>query len=211
MFEYQQKKPLKLLEYGRNIQGLAEYLLTIEDRQKRTDYAHALVELMKDMLPNYGDGEDVYNKLWDDLFIMTDFRLDVDAPFPMPDPEQLNRRPDPVPYPQKDLKYKHYGRNIERLITMAKTIEDEEERKITFAYIGSLMKMQSLSWNQDSVENAVIYQHLKEMTGTDLPFSLEEAESLGLFDNLSVRSSKNRNGNGHSNGKQNKKKRKRRS
>lgn len=210
MFEYQQKKPLKLLEYGRNIQGLAEYLLTIEDRQKRTDYAHALVELMKDLLPNYGDGEDVYNKLWDDLFIMTDFRLDVDAPFPMPDPEQLNRRPDPVPYPQADLKYKHYGRNIERLIEMAKQLEDEEERKVTFGYIGSLMKMQSLAWNQDSVENAVIYQHLQEMVGSELPFSLEEVEALELFDNLSARSNKNRNSNGHSNGKQIKKKRKRR-
>lgn len=208
MFNYYQQQPIKLREYGRYIQGMAAYLLNIEDRQKRTDYAYALVELMKDFLPDYGDGEDVYNKLWDDLFIMTDFQLDVDAPFPKPNPEQLNRRPDSMPYPQHQLRFRQYGHQVEQLVQMAKKLTNQEEQKIAFGYIGSLMKIYSQSWNQEGTESATIYQQLEELAGAPLPFSLEEAENLELFDNLSRRNEHRHHANGGYNSNHKKKKKK---
>ena len=103
-------------EYGSNVQKLADYIKGIEDREKRTLYAHILVELMRQIHPHMKDNQDYSNKLWDDLYIMSHFELDVDSPYPAPSKDVLGRKPLTVEYNQNNLKFRHYGRNIELLI-----------------------------------------------------------------------------------------------
>ena len=101
-------------EYGKNIQGLVDHVCGIEDREKRTASAYTIVEIIKQLNPSLKQEND--QKLWDDLYIMSDFRLDVDGPFPMPEKELLGKKPLPVGYPRGEVRFKHYGRNIEKLI-----------------------------------------------------------------------------------------------
>ena len=117
-----------------------DYLITVQDREKRTRYAYLLVELMRQVHPNMKDNQDYYNKLWDDLYIMSGFKLDVDSPFPPPGEESLGKKPKTVPYNTHNLKFRHYGRNLELLIEKASVTTSPEERLAFTAYIIRMMK-----------------------------------------------------------------------
>jgi hypothetical protein len=183
MYEYHTQKPqLILKEYGRNVQKLVDYVLTIEDRQERTEYAYAMIELMKQINPRMKEGAEYSQKLWDDLFIMSDFRLDVDAPFPMPDREVLFKKPNPVDYNQRDILYKHYGHNIELLIEKACEIEDSDEREEAVANIGKLMKIFYGSWNKEVVDDETILKNIVEMSNGKLDYDIERIKNKSLFD-----------------------------
>jgi hypothetical protein len=176
-----------LKEYGRNVQKLVDFIITIEDRDKRTRYAHTLVELMRQIHPGMRDAQDYSNKLWDDLYIMSGFNLDVDSPYPLPEKELLGKRPKPVGYNTHNLKYKHYGRNVELLIEKAIQLDVEEERLAAIAYIGKLMKTFYGTWNKENVDDAVILEHLREMSGNRLSLPLERIKAESLFDSAPVR------------------------
>ena len=120
---------LTIREYGRHIQKMAEYVLTIEDRQKRQKNANALIELMGFLNPQLKNIEDYRHKLWDHLFLICDFKLDVDSPYPIPTKETLRPTPDPIPYPKRHPKYNHLGKNIEVVIDKALKEEDPEKRQ----------------------------------------------------------------------------------
>lgn len=185
MFEYNTgKSKLILKEYGRNIQKLAEHIKTIDDRNKRTQFAYTLIELMSQLNPNPSLKENGENlqKLWDDLFIMTDFTLDVDAPFPKPEPDVLFKKPRRLSYNDEPVVYKHYGKNIEKLIAKASAIEDPEERKGAIIYLGRLMKNFYMSWNKENIDDEVIMRHINEMAGGKLSLSVGEIKDNGLFD-----------------------------
>lgn len=203
MFEYNTgRSKLILKEYGRNIQKLAEYIKTIDDKTKRTQYAHTLIDLMSQLNPNPNVKEsgETQQKLWDDLFIMTDFTLDVDAPFPKPEPDVLFKKPKRLSYNDEPVVYKHYGKNIEKLIEKACAVEDPEERKGAVVYLGRLMKNFYMSWNKENIEDEVIMRHIHEMSGGKLSLSMEEIKSNGLFDiNYSSSSSSSNSNNGNSN------------
>lgn len=193
MFEYNTSRSrLILKEYGRNIQKIAEHLATIEDREKRTKYAYTLVELMRQLNPSVKDNGESTQKIWDDLFIMTDFTLDVDAPFPKPEPDVLFRKPKKLSYNREPAKFKHYGKNIEKLIEKAGATEDPEEQKSAIIYLGKLMKNFYMSWNRENVEDEVILRHMKEMSGGKLNLEIEEVKENNLFD---INYSKNRSSN----------------
>lgn len=183
MFEYNTSKSrLILKEYGRNIQKLAEHISTIEDRDERTRFAYTLIELMRQLNPSVKDNGENTQKIWDDLFIMTDFTLDVDAPFPKPEPDVLFKKPKRLSYNDEPVTFKHYGRNIEKLIERANAIDDEEERKGAIVYLGRLMKNFYMSWNRENVEDEVIMRHIKEMSGNKLSIQIDEIKDKGLFD-----------------------------
>ena len=192
--------PLTLREYGRNIQMLADHLGTVEDREKRTKYAYTLVNLMRQLNPSTtNDPEETTQKTWDDLFIMTNFTLDVDAPFPPPAEDILTKKPERMSYNKESAKYKHYGQNVEKLIALASEIEDEAEQRGALIYLGKLMKTFYTTWNRDNVDDSTIVDHLKSMSKGKLAIDVEEVKAKNLFDSAIAPSSKGRTNNNNSN------------
>lgn len=168
-------------EYGRNIQGMARHLLTIEDREKRTKMSVTLVELMKQLNPVTGEPNDYYQKLWDHLYVMTDFKLDVDGPFPKPEPESLVKKPQVVPYRKGDARFKHYGRGIELLVEQAINLPTEEERENASIYLCRLMKTFVLTHSKDLVEDHVVMENLKKLSNGKLSLDPEKVAANNLL------------------------------
>ncbi|MES2794557.1 MAG: DUF4290 domain-containing protein [Bacteroidota bacterium] len=169
-------------EYGTNVQKLVDYILTIEDREKRTKYAYLLTELMRQVHPNMRDAQDYTNKLWDDLYILSGFKLEVDSPFAPPPIDAVGKRPKFIPYNMHNLKYKHYGRNIELLVEKAINEPNEEEQIITVAYLLRLMKAFYTSWNKEIVEEAVIYNQLDDLSKGKLQKAIEVVKNEGILE-----------------------------
>ena len=168
-------------EYGSSVQKLVNYILTIADEEQRTKYAFLMVEVMKQIHPNMKDNSQDYSKkLWDDLYIMSNFELNVQGPFPSPSPESLGKAPRKVAYNQHNLRFKHYGRNVELLILRAIAEEKVEDKKILVAYIARLMKGFYVTWNKESVDDAVIWQNIKEMSENLLGTIVDELSQEGL-------------------------------
>lgn len=188
--EYQETLRIKnifpLKEYGSNVQKLVEHIVAMEDRTKRTLYAHILVELMKQIHPNMRDNQDYTNKLWDDLYIISGFELDVDAPYPPPSKELLGKRPQPVDYNQHSMKYRHYGRNVELLVQKASEIEDKEERLAFVSYIFRLMKSFYSTWNRENPEDVVLLEHLEDIAQGRIHEELEYIRANGPIESAPI-------------------------
>jgi hypothetical protein len=162
---------LTIREYGRHIQKMAEYVLTIEDREKRQKNANALVELMGFLNPHLKNVEDFRHKLWDHLFLITDFKLDVDSPYPIPTRETLRPTPDPLPYPKRYPKYNHLGKNIEIIIDKALKEEDAEKRQGFANSIAYYMKLTYSNWHKELVHDDNIQTELSAITKGELEFN----------------------------------------
>ncbi|MDF2156780.1 DUF4290 domain-containing protein [Algoriphagus sp. CAU 1675] len=167
-------------EYGKNIQGLVDHICSIEDREKRTQSAYTVVEVIKQLNPSLKQEND--QKIWDDLYIMSDFKLDVDGPYPMPEKELLGKKPLPIGYPKGEVKFKHYGRNIEKLIEKAIEIEDDEEQEAAIIYIGQLMRSFHSTWNRDNFDDGIILDDIKTLSKGKLHIDLEKVKENGLFE-----------------------------
>lgn len=192
MNEYNTTRPALILkEYGRNMQKLIAYIKSIEDKEKRSDAAHVLIDLMKLINPNAKDAQETTQKLWDDLFIMADFDLDIDSPFPKPEREILNKKPERLNYKTSEIRYKHYGRNIKLLIDKAKELTDPEEKDAATIHIGRLMKSFQNAWNRDNVDDDTIVTNLKKMSNGELTIDLERVKNENLFDSA-VKERRNR-------------------
>jgi len=174
------KNKVILKEYGKNIQKLVDYVKTVPEQDKRTEYAYALVELMKQLNPLLKTESD--QKLWDDMYIMSDFSLEVDAPFPMPAKELLGKKPLPIGYPKGEVRFKHYGRNIEKLIEKAIEIEDDDEQEVALVYIGQLMRSFHSTWNRENFDDAIILDDIKTLSKGRLHIDLEKVRENGLFE-----------------------------
>jgi len=156
---------LEMPEYGRNVLHMVEQLKAIEDREKRTQQAFAVVRVMESLNPQVHQQENWSQKLWDHLFIIAGYDLDVDAPFPKPTPEVVNSRPDPIPLVTKPIRARHYGRNIESILDL---IAREPEGEMKTAMIRSLaiyMRQQYLIWNKDTVSDETIFQDIERLSG----------------------------------------------
>ena len=207
MYDYNTSKSGVILkEYGRNVQKLAEHIMTIEDRDKRTRYATTLIELMRQLNPSVRENNETTQKLWDDLFIMTNFALDVDAPYPKPEVDILTKKPERLSYNTDAVKYKHYGKNIEKMIGKAIAAEDEGERKAGTIFVGKLMKSFYQTWNKEGVDDEVIINNIKEMSGGKLDISVDEVKSKNLFDSQKGRGSSGKGGGGRRNSGSNRRK-----
>lgn len=136
----------------------------MEDREERNKCAKSIISVMGNLNPHLRDVPDFQHKLWDQLFIISDFKLDVDSPYPMPSKEELAERPQHLGYPQNHPKYRFYGNNIKRMIDVANSWEDGDMKEGLVLTIANHMKKCFLNWNKDTVEDAVIFEHLFELS-----------------------------------------------
>ncbi len=167
--EYNTQLPhLEIPEYGRNIQVMIDHCITIEDRDERNKCARAIIQIMGQLNPHLRDIADFTHKLWDHLFLISKFKLDVDSPYPRPSAETFTTKPLVVPYPASKIKYKHYGKTIERIIDVAKTYEEGPEKKELTRLIANHLKKSYVNWNKDSVTDDIIFKQFKEMTNNEL-------------------------------------------
>ncbi len=170
---------LEMTEYGRNVQRMVEYLLSIEDDKKRNEQAKIVIELMGQLNPHLKNVEDFRHKLWDHIIIMSDFKLQVESPYPVPDKETIFAKPERIPYPQSEFRHRHYGKNIETLIAKALLMEDEQKRQEFAEVIANYMKLVHTNWNNETVNNTVIIGDLERMSGGVL--KINEDSNLDLL------------------------------
>jgi len=162
---------LEMREYGRHIQKMVEYLLAIEDDVKRNQQAKAVIELMGFLNPHLKNVEDFRHMLWDHLFVISDFRLDVESPYPIPEKETYKEKPVPMAYPKRHPKFSHLGKNLELVIDKALN-EQNEEKKAGFAHaIAYYMKLAYSNWHKELVHDDAIRGELNNITGGGLEFS----------------------------------------
>lgn len=148
-------------EYGRNIQRMIQYICTIEDREKRNLAAKFIINVMSQMHPAVKESGDYKHKLWDHLYIISDFKLDVDAPYPPPPPLSLSTKPEHLSYHDKEIEFKHYGKNIALMIEKATDYPDGPEKDALVNAIANHMKKSYLNWNRESVNDELIEKHLE--------------------------------------------------
>jgi hypothetical protein len=177
-----QRSHMILPEYGRNIQKMVEYTAQIEDREERNRAARAIIAIMGNLNPHLRDVSDFKHKLWDHLFIISDFKLDIDSPYEIPTREILFEKPRPVPYSEYDIKYKHYGKIIELLIKEAMAFEEGPEKEMLIKLIANHMKKCYLTWNREVVSDEIIFEDLKKLSGG----TLEISENLKLSESRDI-------------------------
>lgn len=164
-----QREKLLLPEFGRNIQSMVNYTITIPDRAERTRASRTIIQIMAQNTPSLNkDQEDFYHMLWDHLHVIAKFQLEVDSPYDKPTPEDLVKQPKKLNYPNKRIRYKHYGKNVEYFIEKAKKVTDPEKRDMFIEALANMMKKAYLSWNRDSVNDELIKDHLAEMSNGEL-------------------------------------------
>jgi hypothetical protein len=162
---------LVMREYGRHIQKMVEYVRSIEDPAKRQRQAQAVIELMGFLNPHLRNVEDFRHKLWDHLFYISDFKLQVDSPYPIPKKETYKSKPEPLKYPKRHPKYSHLGKNLEMIINKALS-EQDPEKKDGFAHaIAYYMKLAYSNWHKELVHDDAIRSELDNITGGELEFS----------------------------------------
>lgn len=159
-----QKRRLQLPEYGRNVQKMIEYVKTIPDRDERNRQARAVIGVMETINPQVHLQDDYEHKLWDHMFIISGFDLDVDSPYPAPKPEDLNVEPVEIPMKRRPVKVAHYGRNIENIINLIAEKEDGEAKEAMIRSIAVYMRQQYLIWNKDSVSDETIFNDIVKLS-----------------------------------------------
>ena len=163
-----ERTKLIIPEYGRHLHKMIDQALSCNDRNERNNIAKAIIGVMGNLNPHLRDVPDFQHKLWDQLFIMSDFKLDVDSPYPLPSKEEFSQRPDKLNYHQNFPKYRFYGNNIKRMIDVAIDWEEGEMKKQLIYVIANHMKKCFLNWNKDTVEDDVIFGHLLELSEGNL-------------------------------------------
>ena len=170
-------------EYGRYVQKLIDQITAIEDREKRNKGARYVISVLGNLNPHLRDVPDFQHKLWDQLFIMSDFKLDIDSPYPIPTREVVQLKPDRLAYPQNFPKYRFYGNNIKYMIDVARKWEEGELKNALIIVIANHMKKCFLSWNKDTVTDEVIFNHLLELSNGELNLTAMK-EELSTSQNL---------------------------
>ena len=178
-----QREHLIIPEYGRYVQKLIYQITAIEDREKRNKGARYVISVLGNLNPHLRDVPDFQHKLWDQLFIMSDFKLDIDSPYPIPTREVVQLKPDRLAYPQNFPKYRFYGNNIKYMIDVARKWEEGELKNALIIVIANHMKKCFLSWNKDTVTDEVIFNHLLELSNGELNLTAMK-EELSTSHNL---------------------------
>lgn len=196
--EYNTARPKMLIpEYGRNVQKMIDHAVSLADREERNKVVQAIIKVMGELKPELRDVEEYTPKLWNHLFIMSDWKLDVDSPYPQPNRQSLSEPPKKVDYPQSRIKIGHYGKNVEKLIAKAVEMEAGDERNALVKTIACLMKQFYMTFNSTSIEDEVIGDHLAKLSDgkiklTDLSF-LPSTSSVIKTHGLSANNNKKQN------------------
>lgn len=178
-----ERSMLAIPEYGRHIHKMIQQVLAEENKEQRNKQAQAIIGIMGNLNPHLRDVADFQHKLWDQLFIMSDFKLDVNAPFPKPDAEVLAAPPTPLAYPQSFPKYRFYGNNIKGMIDVIVDWEEGDLKQALIYVIANHMKKCFLNWNKDTVDDEVIFGHLAELSGGKIVIDAKD-EVLSASENL---------------------------
>jgi hypothetical protein len=156
-----QRKKMALPEYGRNVQKMVDHIKSIEDRDERNRAAKTIISIMGNLNPHLRDVGDFKHKLWDHLALIANFELDIDSPYPVPEPSKFVEKPQQVPYRQGEIKYLHYGRIIELMIDAASEMEEGDEKEYFTTLIVNQMKKSYITWNRAQVADEVIIGNMK--------------------------------------------------
>lgn len=192
--EYNGERPhLIIPEYGRHIQKLIDNCKALEDLDERNKMAKAIVDVMGNLQPHLRDVPDFKHKLWDQLFIMSDFKLEVESPYEKPLREELQAAPDALAYPRSASRYRFYGNNIQTMIDVALTWEDGEPRKALYFVIANHMKKCYLNWNKDTVDDNVIFKHLIDLSNGKIDLTDNNEPLSEVKDLLKKRKPTNKN------------------
>lgn len=195
---------MALPEYGRSIQNMVDYAVTIKDRAERQRCANTIINIMGNMFPHLRDVPEFKHKLWDHLAIMSDFKLDIDYPYDIIRKDNLVTKPDPVPYPHTRIRYRHYGRTMEELIQKACEFPEGDEKRNLVALICNHLKKDYITWNKDTVDDRKIANDLAELSGGKLQLTNDilklMAERINIYyrpraNNFNNNNRNNRNNN----------------
>jgi hypothetical protein len=172
--DYNSERPdLVIPEYGRNIQRMVEFAVTIKSRDLRNQVAQAIINVMGQLFPHLRDEENYKHKLWDHIFIMSDFKLDVDSPYPKPSPQQFQEKPEMVNYPSNNIKYGHYGRILEQTIKAVVDFPEGEEKDRLVQDLANMMKRMYITGAESNINDKVVIKQLKEFSGGKLNWKEE--------------------------------------
>ena len=169
-------------EYGRNVQKMVHSIIAIEDREKRNHQAKSIIEVMGNLNPHLRDVPDFKHKLWDHLFIMSDFHLDVDSPYDRPSKESFEEKPEMLKYSDNNIKFRHYGKILPLIIKRTIDLDEGEYKDFLVFTIANHMKKSYLTWNKANVEDEVILKHLSQMSEDKL--SMKETFKLSSFSDV---------------------------
>ena len=194
-----EREKLIIPEYGRHLQKMINYAVGVEDKEERNKVAKSIIAVMGNLQPHLRDVPEFQHKLWDQLFIISDFKLDVDTPFPVLTKEKLQERPEPLKYPQNFPKYRFYGNNIKRMIDVANDWEDGELKTALTYTIANHMKKCYLYWNIDTVDDAVIFNHLYELSDGRINLKGSSEDLTGSSDLMRGKKKKQSNSGGKKN------------
>jgi hypothetical protein len=193
--EYNSERTLMIIpEYGRHIQKLVNHCLALPTKEERNKMAKAIVDVMGNLQPHLRDVPDFKHKLWDQLFIMAKFELDVESPYPKPSKEELQEKPEPLAYPKAASKYRYYGKNIQTMINVALSWDEGDMKEALVFTIANHMKKCYLNWNKDTVDDAVIFKHLFDLS--DGKIDLRNSEEL-LSESKNLLRKRNTQGQNH--------------
>lgn len=185
------REPLTLRAYGRNTQNIVRKLNAIEDKAIRTKHAQSLLKVMAILDPATKTSAQNLQKRWDDLHIISDYALDVDSPYPVPDKETLTQKGPRLAYQKGPIQFRNYGRNIERLVQQAiETTDATLQTKLTLNLV-RLMKHFGTTWNGDKVDSDTVIAHLQQLAGSQLPIDREQIKASGIFQNSTKEKSRN--------------------
>ena len=181
---------MELPEYGRSVQNMVDHALTIEDREERQRCANTIVNIMGGMFPHLRDVPDFKHKLWDHLAIMADFKLDIDYPFEIVKREELEMKPGKIAYPDKAIRYRHYGRFLESMIKKLSEMEEGEEKQALLQLLAVQMKKNLNNWNKEGIEDQKIVDDLREYSNGTIDLKVED---LRLSDQQRYNNNNNNN------------------
>ena len=194
--EYNSERPLMIIpEYGRHIQKLVNHCVALETKEERDKMAKAIIDVMGNLQPHLRDVPDFKHKLWDQLYIMSDFKLDANSPYPKPSKEELQEKPEALAYPKSASRYRYYGNNIQTMIDIALSWEEGDKKEALVFTIANHMKKCYLNWNKDTVDDAVIYNHLYDLSDGKIDLRNSEEE---LTDSKNLLRKRNNQGQNHS-------------
>lgn len=199
------RSSLVIREYGRNIHKMIDFAISVNDREERNHIARSIVKVMGQVKPQFKEADDFIQSLWDHMIIISDFKLDVDSPYPLPDKAELVKPPKKVAYPDNRIKYRHYGKSIESFIEKASKLEDGLEKESFTYYIANIMKKNYLLYNRDSVSDDLIFEQLGKLSNGKLRLSdnhtLKSTGSLiGKPTNATRTTNKRQSNNNHKKG-----------
>ncbi|MDH6306931.1 hypothetical protein M2459_003569 [Parabacteroides sp. PF5-5] len=190
-----QEKKLAMPEYGRNIQNMVEYCVSIPEKEKRQQCAHSIINVMGNMFPHLRDVNDFKHILWDHLAIMADFKLDIDYPYEIIKKENLYKKPPRIPYNNSRIRYRHYGIALEKMIKKANELDNGEERDILVKLLANQMKKSYLTWNKESVDDRKIFKDLDELSQGKIVLHEDEIKLTESREILAKNNNNNNNNN----------------